>query len=74
LTQIAEMTGGKYFRAQSREALESIYSQIDRLEKARVNVRRYMDYTPWHLPFVLLASLLVICEWLLRSSSWGRVP
>ncbi|MGQ0815209.1 MAG: VWA domain-containing protein [Gemmatimonadota bacterium] len=74
LTQIAAVTGGRYFRAQSRAALENIYAQIDRLEKTRVNVRRYMDYTPWHLPFVLLAGALLLVEWLLRASRWGRVP
>jgi len=74
LGQIAELTGGQYFRAQTRQALESIYAQINRLEKTRVNVRRYMDYTPWHLPFVLLAVTFIVVEWLLRASRWGRVP
>ncbi|MGQ0562384.1 MAG: VWA domain-containing protein [Gemmatimonadota bacterium] len=74
LRQIADITGGEYFRAQTREALENIYAQIDRLEKTNVNVRRYMDYTPWQLPFVLIAAALVVAEWLLRASRWGRVP
>jgi Ca-activated chloride channel homolog len=74
LTQVAELTGGRYFRAQTRESLANIYAQIDRLEKTTVNVRRYMDYTPWHLPFVLLASACVLIEWLIRASRWGRVP
>jgi Ca-activated chloride channel homolog len=74
LKQIADMTGGRYFRAQTREALENIYSQINRLEKTKVNVKRYMDYTPWHLPFVLIAAALIVAEWLIRASRWGRVP
>lgn len=74
LRQIAQMTGGKFFRAQTREALEQIYRQIDRMEKTRVNVKRYMNYTPWHLPFVLVAAALVLAEWLIRASRWGRVP
>lgn len=74
LTQIAGLTGGRYFRAQTREALQAIYEQIDQLEKTTVNVRRYMDYTPWHLPFVLLAALFVFAEWAIRASRWGRVP
>ena len=74
LRRIADMTGGRYFRAQTRQALESIYAQIDRMEKTKVHVRRYMNYTPWHLPFVLLAAVLFIAEWYLRSSRWGRVP
>jgi Ca-activated chloride channel homolog len=74
LTQVAELTGGRYFRAQTREALANIYAQIDRLEKTTVNVRRYMDYTPWHLPFVLLSTACVLIEWVIRASRWGRVP
>lgn len=74
LTQIAKLTGGQYFRAQTREALEKIYDEIDRLEKTNVSVRRYTDYTPWHLPFVLIAAALILGEWFLRASRWGRVP
>lgn len=74
LRQIADMTGGRYFRAQTSEALQEIYTTIDRLEKTKVNVRRYTDYTPWHLPFILFAAVLVIAEWFFRSSRWGRVP
>jgi Ca-activated chloride channel family protein len=74
LTQIANMTGGRYFRAQTRQALENIYAQIDRMEKTKVHVHRYTNYTPWHLPFLLLAIVLLCGEWLLRSSKWGRVP
>jgi Ca-activated chloride channel family protein len=74
LRRIADITGGQYFRAQTRQRLEDIYTQIDRLEKTKVNVRRYMDYTPWHLPFVLFAAAFIVLEWLLRASRWGRVP
>jgi len=74
LRRIADMTGGKYFRAQTRQRLESIFAEINRLEKTKVSVRRYMNYTPWHLPFVLAAALFIVLEWLLRASRWGRVP
>lgn len=74
LRRIADMTGGRYFRAQTREALQQIYTQIDKLEKTTVNVRRYMDYRPWHLPLVIAAIVLFVAEWLLRASRFGRVP
>ena len=74
LTQIAQLSGGQYFRAQTREALERIFSEIDKLEKSTVNVRRYVDYTPQHLSLVLIAIALLLAEWLLRASRWGRVP
>ncbi|HEX6065399.1 MAG TPA: VWA domain-containing protein [Longimicrobiales bacterium] len=74
LTQIAEMSGARYYRAQTREALQRIFAEIDRLEKSTVNVRRYVDYTPRHLPLVLAAIALLLAEWLMRSSRFGRVP
>jgi Ca-activated chloride channel family protein len=74
LTQVAQLSGGRYFRAQTRQALERIFSEINRLEKTTVKVRRYVDYTPQHLPLVLLAIALLVAEWALRSSKWGRVP
>ena len=74
LTQIAQLSGGRYYRAQTREALQRIYGEIDQLEKSTVRVRRYVDYTPRHLPLILLALALLVGEWLLRASRWGKVP
>ena len=74
LTEIAAMSGGRYFRATNEAALDSIYHEIDRLEKSTVQVRRYINYTPHHLPFLLLALTMLAAEWLLRGSRWGRVP
>lgn len=74
LTQIAQISGGKYFRAQTREALTRIFTEIDQLEKSTVNVKRYVDYTPRYLPLILIAIAALVVEWLLRASRWGRVP
>ncbi len=74
LTRIADLTGGRYFRATNEQALDSIYHRIDRLEREPFEVRRYVDYTPHTLPFVLLAIALLVAEWTLRASRWGRVP
>lgn len=74
LTEIAAITDGRYFRATNEEALDSIYGQIDELEKTEVEVRTYTDYTPRHLPFLFLGVLLLVAEWTLLASRWGRVP
>lgn len=74
LTEIADITGGQYFRATNEAALDSIYQRIDELEKTEVEVRTYTSYTPRHLPFVLLATVLFVAEWGLLASRWGRVP
>lgn len=74
LTEIAEVTDGRYFRATNPEALDSVYQQIDQLEKTTVDVSRYVSYTPRYLPFLVLAALMLAGEWLLRGSRFGRVP
>jgi Ca-activated chloride channel homolog len=74
LMEMAEMTGGEYFRARDEDALQAIYRRIDELETTTVQVSRYVDYTPRYLPFVLLAMVALMGEWTLRASRWGRVP
>ncbi|HEY0671792.1 MAG TPA: VWA domain-containing protein [Longimicrobiales bacterium] len=74
LTQIAQLSGGRYFRAQTSQALQRIFTEIDRLEKTTVQIRRYVDYTPRHLPLILAAIALLVVEWYLRQSKWGKVP
>ena len=74
LREIADITSGQYFRATNEAALDSIYQRIDELEKTAVEVRTYTDYTPRHLPFLLFAALMLVGEWGLLASRWGRVP
>jgi Ca-activated chloride channel family protein len=74
LTEIADLSGGRYFRATNEAGLDSIYHEIDRLEKTSVDVQKYVNFTPWHLPFVLVGALLLLAEWALRASRWGRIP
>jgi len=68
LTQIANETGGKYFRATDNKKLESIYNQIDKLEKAKIDVTEYHKKTELFLPFALLAAVLLLIEFTLRNT------
>ena len=62
LQKIAQTTGGKYFRATSKGVLKSIFKEIDKLEKTRMDVRNFShaqdDYMPW--AWALLALMLVV--------------
>jgi Ca-activated chloride channel homolog len=74
LQEIADMSGGGYFRAVDPASLESIYRDIDVLETVTVDVQRTVRYTPRELPFILFACLALMLEWGVRGSRWGRVP
>jgi len=74
LKQIADRTGGKYFRADNTETLRSIYDEIDRLEKTEVEVKkfqRYRELFPW---FVLPGMVLLLLELILAHTVWRKLP
>lgn len=62
LSQISETTGGKYFRATDNQSLEQIYAEINKLEKAKVEVENTTRYDEQFAPFLIgaLASLLLM--------------
>ena len=66
LMEIAERTGGKYFRATTAKKLKSIYSEINLLEKTRFNVMRYQRKTEAYMPFAIMALLSLLLERTLR--------
>lgn len=74
LRNIAEQTGGRYFRAKDKEALHYIYEQIDKLEKSRVDVMSYKRYEERFLPFLLAAAFFLFLEILLRLTVFKRFP
>lgn len=74
LRDVARITDGRYFRATDPEALERIYREIDALVRTPFRERRYVRYTPRAIVFLLLGSGVLLLEWWLRGSRWGRVP
>jgi len=66
LQDIANTTGGKYFRATNNEKLEAIYEEINKLEKTEIEEFKYYKYEEKFRPWVLLAGALLLLEWLLR--------
>ena len=66
LRNIAQMTGGEYFRATDNNSLKAIYKQIDQLEKTKIRVREYSKRTEHFAPFLLAALLCLLTEVLLR--------
>ena len=74
LTQIANETGGRYFRAQDNEGLQKIYEEIDTLEKSTIEVSAIRRYTEKFLPLALAAILFLFLEWVLRFTVLKKFP
>lgn len=74
LQQMAFLTGGKYFRATNKEKLREIYSEIDKLEKTRVEVQENSRLFEAYVPFGLLALLLIALDGLLRLTWFRTLP
>jgi Ca-activated chloride channel family protein len=68
LKQIAQMTDGKYFRATDNEKLVQVYSEIDKLEKSRIDVRQYKVRNEKFLLPAMVAFILILLEILLRNT------
>lgn len=60
LTQIANMTGGAYFRATDTERLKEIYAQIDELERTKIEEVIYTDYQDLYPRFLLPGIFLLV--------------
>ena len=74
LREIADKTGGRYFRARDSEALSRIFRQIDQLEKTPIQVTRYTKYEEATRPLLLLGLAALALELLLGSTLVVRVP
>jgi len=68
LTEIANVTGGKYFRATNNKKLAEIYDEINKLEKTDIEEIKFTTYQEKYRPLVLLAGLFLMMEWFLRNT------
>lgn len=74
LKDIAEITGGLYFRAEDEVGLQEIYDTINELERSQVEVRTFTRYTELAIWFILPAALLLVLEALLRRTLLRKIP
>jgi len=74
LRQIAEKTGGRYFRAKSGEELDQIYSMIDALEKTKINISAHIQYHELFPYFTYVGLLLLALELVLANTWFRKLP
>jgi Ca-activated chloride channel homolog len=74
LTQVADMTGGKYYRATDNRKLKAIYKEIDQLERTKIEVTAYKRYSELYGGWLLAGLLAVVIEIGLSLSVLRRNP
>ncbi len=74
LKQIADMTGGKYFWANTPDKLEKVYEDIDKLERTKIEVEEYTRRTDKYYYFALLALAFFVIELTLRYTLLRSIP
>ena len=74
MKNIAEETGGQYFRATDQQAMEQIYGQIDALERTEVTEIRYLNYTEHYGFFVLAGLTMTGVSLVLTQTLFKRQP
>ena len=74
LTEISELTGGKYYRATDEAGLERIYEEINTLEKTEIEVTQFNSYSEEFRKFLIVGLILLILELILKNSFLRTVP
>jgi Ca-activated chloride channel homolog len=74
LKEIAQTTGGTYFRATDNNKLREIYKEIDQMEKTRLDVKQYSRKKEEYFPYLLAAMLILLLEVVLRHTVFKTIP
>lgn len=74
LRQIAAETGGLYFRARDNNSLQNVYTEIDKLEKMKVDISVLKQYTEQFLPFAIAACFFILLELVLHYTIFKKFP
>ena len=74
LQEMAELTGGRYFRATDRESLEAVYAEIDALETTEIQVDNFTRYGERFPPLLAAGLLLLLLEIGLGQTVLRKLP
>jgi Ca-activated chloride channel family protein len=74
LRQVADLTGGQYFRAEDSDGLKAIYDEINSLEKSQVEVQVYNQYHELAGFLLVPAAFIFMSEMTLRNTLFRKIP
>jgi Ca-activated chloride channel family protein len=73
LSNIAATSDGNFYRATNNKELKQIYQDIDKLEKSRMNVKKFSKRYEAYQPFAIVALLTLILEILLKLTVLRKI-
>lgn len=74
LSDISAITDGNFYRATNNQELKQIYKDIDKLEKTKMDVKKFSKRYEAYQPFAIVAILLLVMELLLRNTLFRKIP
>jgi Ca-activated chloride channel homolog len=74
LTKIADITGGKYFRATDNNKLKDIYAEIDQLERSKIDVKQFSRKEERFMLLVWIALIFILAELVLNKTVLRSIP
>ncbi|QLY26448.1 VWA domain-containing protein [Bdellovibrio sp. KM01] len=74
LGRMASQTGGKYYRASKEDSLKGVFKDIDSLEKTKIDVNKFTNYTEKYPPYLVAGIILYLVGLLLGRTWLRRVP
>lgn len=74
LSEIASTADGQFYRATNTAELKKIYKDIDKLEKTKMDVKKYSKRYDVYQPFAIAALIIFLMEILLRLTVFRRIP
>ena len=74
MKQISNETDAKYFRATGNNKLKNTFSEIDKLEKTKIEVTEFRRHSEEYLPYAIAACCFLLLELLLRNTILRSVP
>jgi Ca-activated chloride channel family protein len=74
LKEMAQIAGGKFFRATDTKSLEDIFSDIDQLEKSTVTVKKFQQYRDLFPACIMAGCGLLLAQILLSQTIWKKLP
>lgn len=74
LREISSMTEGRFFHAESKQMLDDVMREIDRLEKSEIEIQKYHSFSATSIPIAAAAVIIFFAEILARSLFYRKVP